>query len=317
MRHRSYVVISPCRDEAAYAERTIASVVRQRERPHRWVIVDDGSTDGTSSILHAAAMEHPWISVVTRHHRPQRALGGGVVEAFNAGLEHIELDTYDYISKLDLDVDLPTGYFSGLMDLMESDPRLATVSGKPFFREAGDGGRVAERCGDENSVGMTKFYRVEAFKAIGGLVPQLMWDAIDCHTARVLGWRALAATGPALQFEHLRPMGSSDRGILRGRRRHGHGQWLMGTDPLFMLASAVLRLGDTPKILGSVHIVVGYASAACRRVPRHIDEELRRQLRLFQRQSLLWGKRRAIRHWEARQQNRWHPSPPASRVTES
>src|ERR1700674_663776 len=46
-----YVLISPCRNEAAFMRQTLDSVVGQSLRPAKWVIVDDGSTDETPAIL--------------------------------------------------------------------------------------------------------------------------------------------------------------------------------------------------------------------------------------------------------------------------
>ena len=39
----SYVLISPCRDEATYMRETLDSAIAQSLRPAKWVIVDDGS----------------------------------------------------------------------------------------------------------------------------------------------------------------------------------------------------------------------------------------------------------------------------------
>ena len=39
----SYLLISPCRDEAKYMRETLDSVSAQSLRPAKWVIVDDGS----------------------------------------------------------------------------------------------------------------------------------------------------------------------------------------------------------------------------------------------------------------------------------
>ena len=115
------------------------------------------------------------------------------------------------------------------MDKMEADPRLGTCSGKPYMLL--NGKLVSEKCGDENSVGMTKFYRVECFEQIGGFVRQVMWDGIDGHRCRMLGWIAASYDEPDLRFIHLRPMGSSHKGIFTGRIRHGFGQYFMGTSP--------------------------------------------------------------------------------------
>ena len=77
--------------------------------------------------------------------------------------------------------------------------------------------------------GMTKFYRVSCFKAIGGFVREVMWDGIDCHRCRMHGWIACSWDEPDLRFVHLRPMGSSQQSIYTGRMRHGYGQYFMGT----------------------------------------------------------------------------------------
>src|SRR6476620_9410068 len=161
---RGYLLVTPCRDEAKYARRTLDSVTGQTVLPSLWIIVDDGSTDETPQILREYAERFPWIQIVTRGDRGDRKLGGGVIDAFYAGYETIDPDEFDYVCKLDLDLDLPLTYFERLMQRMEQDPRVGTASGKPFYLL--DGRKVMEVCGDENSVGMVKFYRTECFKQI-------------------------------------------------------------------------------------------------------------------------------------------------------
>jgi glycosyltransferase involved in cell wall biosynthesis len=46
-----YAVITPLRDEARHLPRLAAALEAQQLRPGRWVIVDDGSTDGTREQL--------------------------------------------------------------------------------------------------------------------------------------------------------------------------------------------------------------------------------------------------------------------------
>ena len=300
---RRYAVISPCRDEQEFLRRTLDSVLGQSEPPAVWIVVDDGSTDATPRILREYADRHPCLKIVSMPPRKTRVLGPAVVHAFNRGLEEIDLADYDYVVKLDVDLDLPPRYFELLMDHMEADPRLASCSGTPCGSH--EGRLVPERGSEEISAGMTKFYRVSAFKDIGGLAPVLMWDGIDCHSARVRGWRARSFDEPGLRFEHLRPMGSSDRGILRGKRRHGHGQYLMGTHPIYMLASVIRRVPDSPPVVGSLNILAGYVGAALRRVPRHGTREFRSQVRRFQLASLVVGKTRAVEAWERRQRVEW------------
>lgn len=294
---RRYVLISPCRNEAAYMRRTLDSVIAQSVKPTLWVIVDDGSTDGTADILRDYANAHAWIRIVSNPDRGHRAVGPGVIEAFYAGLAQVTLTEFDYLCKLDLDLDLPAGYFEGLIQRMEADPRLGSTSGKPYFRDS-HGRWISEKCGDEMSVGMTKFYRVACFQAIGGFVRAVMWDAIDCHKSRQLGWRSRSWDDPALRFEHLRAMGSSSKSIFHGRMRHGAGQYFMGSDPVYFSATALYRMLHPPYVTGGLATLWGYVLAALRRQQQHDDEALRRYIRTYQRRALFVGKRRAIKEQE-------------------
>ena len=287
-----YVLISPCRNEAQYCRQTLDTVVAQSKRPALWVIVDDGSTDETPAILAEYAAQHDWIRVVTRADRGKRSVGPGVIEAFYAGFQTIDPAQYDYLCKLDLDLRLPPRYFEGLMARMKANQRIATCSGKAYVIKGDE--LVSERHGDEASLGMTKFYRVDSFQDIGGFVREVMWDGIDCHQCRMKGWIACSWDDEDLRFVHLRPMGSSQTGILTGRMRHGYGQYFMGTSFVYMLANAVNRLNEKPYVLGSLAMMWGWLKSSLARKPRYDNLEFRRFLRRFQWRALLVGKRRAL-----------------------
>jgi exopolysaccharide biosynthesis WecB/TagA/CpsF family protein len=302
---RSYLLISPCRDEAQYLRRTLDSVASQSVAPKLWVIVDDGSTDETAVILEEYTRRLPYIRVVRRADRGGRQVGPGVIDAFYAGLATVRLEDFDYLCKLDMDLDLPTRYFELLMQRMESNPRIGTTSGKPWFVHPQHGSLVPEVCGDEMSVGMTKFYRVACFNEIGGFVRQVMWDGIDCHRVRMLGWIAESRDLEAIRFVHLRPQGASQKGIWTGRVRAGFGQYFMGTAPLYYLAVAVRRLPAHPAFVGSIAMLWGYFRNWMKGTPRYDDPEFRRFLRSFQYASLRMGKRAATIKIEAERAHLW------------
>jgi len=302
--HRRYALVTPCRDEAKYARRTLDSVVRQTVLPSLWVIVDDGSRDATPAILAEYAAKHPFIKIVRREDRGFRKLGGGVIDAFYAGLEHVDMNLFEYVTKLDLDLDLPANYFESLMIRMEANPRIGTCSGKPYFHDE-SGTLVSEMCGDENSVGMVKFYRTSCFREIGGFVRELMWDGIDCHLCRLNGWIAVSWDDPDIRFIHMRPMGTSDRSWWRGRVRHGVGQYFMGTTPTYMAASSIYRATRPPIILGGVAMTWGYLKSALTRKPRYGDERFRKFLRAYQWSCLFHGKTRATDALNSAQDASW------------
>jgi len=313
---RRYCLVAPARDEEAFARRTIEAIAGQTEPPALMVVVDDGSTDRTPAILAELAGRYDWLRVLTRPDRGERKVGPGVIDAFYAGYATIDPAELDYVAKIDLDLDLPPRYFELLMDRMEAEPRLGTGSGKPYFPgPSNPGGRldgelISEACGDETSVGMIKFYRRRCFEEVGGFVREVMWDGIDCHRCRQLGWIARSWDDPGLRFVHLRPMGSSHKGLLTGRMRHGYGQWFMGTGPCYMAASAAFRMTRPPRLVGGLGMWLGYVKSALTGAPRYDDHEFRRHLRRYQRACLLMGKKRATAWFDRRGEAEWrrrHP----------
>lgn len=301
---RRYLLVTPCRDESQYAQRTLESVANQTLAPALWIIVDDGSTDQTPGILAEYAAKLPYLKIIRRENRGFRKLGGGVIDAFYAGYDTINPSDFDYVCKLDLDLDLPPRYFETLIERMEADARIGTCSGKPYFKDS-SGQQVMETCGNENSVGMVKFYRTQCFTEIGGFVRELMWDGIDCHRCRMLGWIAASWDDPALNFEHLRPMGTSHKNWWTGRTRHGIGQYFMGTGPIYLLASAAFRIKHPPVIMGSAAMVWGYLRSFLSRKPRYADLSFRRFLRRYQWLCLVKGKDMATAMINEQQSRVW------------
>src|SRR5579864_6190912 len=110
---------------------------------------------------------------------------------------------------------------------------------------------VWRRCGSRSSTicassTWMSTCRGACFKEIGGFVRQVMWDGIDCHRCRMLGWIAESLDAEAVRFIHLRPQGASHKGIWTGRLRKGFGQYFMGTSPLYQLAVAIYHLPAYP-----------------------------------------------------------------------
>lgn len=273
------VVISPVRNEERLLPGTIESMVQQTVTPAEWIIVDDGSTDNTAEIVEKAAAEHSWIRLVRRTDRGFRKLGGGVIDTFNDGLATTEVD-WDFVGKLDADLTFGPDYLARILEEFEANPKLGSASGK-VYRPEGNG-VVEEFMIDEMVAGQWKLYKRECFDGIGGLVAEVMWDGIDFHKARQAGWDTRSFPIPELAIIHHRLMGSSDKNVLRGRMRWGFGQWFMGTHPLYMLASAALRMTEKPYIIGGILIFAGYLKAALQGQPRYGDLAFRADLQKWQ-----------------------------------
>jgi biofilm PGA synthesis N-glycosyltransferase PgaC len=299
MEVKKLLVISPCRDEIDFALETLESIVNQSVKPDLWIIVDDGSTDGTSELLKEYAERYSFIRVHTRINRGERSVGPGVVEAFYDGLSLVPLDEYEYVCKLDLDLRIPNQYFETVLNEFGSETNLGTYSGKPYSIR--NGKRTMEPTGDDFSVGMIKMYRVSAFKDIGGFARGVMWDGIDCHMCRFKGWKAKSSNEEKLQFDHLRVMGSSQKSIYVGKRRHGYGQYYMGSSLIYFFVSCVYRVFEYPMLGGVINSMYGYLVPFFKQRERFGTRKFQKFLKTYQWKVLFTG-RQAAMIWA---QNSW------------
>ena len=135
--HPSYVIITPARNEADLIEVTLKSVANQTVRPLKWVVVSDGSTDGTDDIVARYSKEYPWIQLVRTPERKERNFAGKVF-AFNTGYAEVKNLDYKVIVSLDGDISFEPDYFEFLLTKIAEDPNLG-LTGTPFQELSGGG----------------------------------------------------------------------------------------------------------------------------------------------------------------------------------
>jgi glycosyltransferase involved in cell wall biosynthesis len=267
-----YVLVSPARNEAAFIGLTLESMVAQTHRPERWVIVSDGSTDGTDEIVARYQAEHPWIHLVRMPERRDRSFAAKV-QCFNAGMARLEGVDYDVIGNLDADISFGPDYFEFLMQKFAEQPRLG-VAGTPFVeRNTHYDYRFTNI---EHVSGACQLFRRECFADIGGYVPVkgggIDWMAVT--TARMKGWQTRTFTERTCL--HHRPMGTGSTGRLRGLFRHGQKDYFLGGHPLWQVVRCTYQLTRRPYVVGGVVLLAGYVWAALRQVPRPVSVELMR-----------------------------------------
>jgi len=276
-----YVIITPARDEAGYIEKTIASVAGQTLRPSEWIIVNDGSSDGTGKIAEQHAAQFQWITVIHRSNRGFRQPGGGVVEAFYEGYQALRRDDWDFIVKLDADLSFSSDYFEKCFERFSREPRLGVGGGEIHHNI---GGRLKIEATPRFHVrGATKIYRRACWEAIGGLLAAPGWDTIDEVKANMLGWRSYSFKD--LHLHHYRVTGSAE-GHVRDCVKHGVVCHVSGYHPAFVAASCLYRLIRKPYVIGSLATVYGYIQAYVSRRPRVNDKDLIQYLRRQQLRRL-------------------------------
>jgi poly-beta-1,6-N-acetyl-D-glucosamine synthase len=262
------LVIVPFRDEAEHLPSLLASIAAQRRPPDELLLIDDGSTDGSAECAARFAAEHRYARFERRPARgPQRNRLADAQElrTFVWGLERAGIQ-WDVTAKVDADVCLSASLFAEAERRFLADPRLG-MTGAYLSQVGPDGTLRRQRCPADHVEGPTRFYRRACLEQISPIPAILGWDTIDETRARMRGWRTRAIELPTGDPVHLRRMGSRE-GVLRGYRRAGRAAYSYGSDPVYLLAAAAVRLRDRPVVACGAAYLAGYCAAAVTRAPR-------------------------------------------------
>lgn len=271
----TYAVVTPVRDEKENLERLASSMVAQSVAPAQWIIVDNGSVDGTLDLAGRLAGEHAWIEAMTAEPDDVARPGAPIVRAFNAGVARLRTRP-DVVVKLDADVSMADDYFERTLAAFAVEPELGIAGGACLeltdgeWRETfvtGDHVRGASRC-----------YRRECLEAVSPLEERLGWDGIDELKAGVLGWRTRLLRD--VPFRHHRRVGERDGAATARWRRQGEGAYYMGYRFSYLALRSFHHALRHPAALA---MLGGYVRAAVRHEPRYADVSVRTYLRDQQR----------------------------------
>jgi glycosyltransferase involved in cell wall biosynthesis len=271
----SYAIITTARNEEAYLEETIRSVVAQTVRPVRWIIVSDGSTDRTDGIVQAHAGRHDWISLMRM---PERAERNFAAKAQNVNAAYAALHgvAFDLIANLDADVSFAPDYFEFLLQKFAEMPALG-VAGTPYVEDDWPAGQHS--CSHDYSdlqhvSGPCQLFRRSCFDAIGGYVP-IKGGAVDwvaVRTARMKGWETRTFLGKT--YRHHRKMGTAECGVLRSSFRYGEKAHAVGGHPAWVLLRGFFQMRKKPWIIGGLLFQLGFLWAGVTGQRRPVSPEL-------------------------------------------
>jgi biofilm PGA synthesis N-glycosyltransferase PgaC len=289
---RRVLIISPMRNEAAHLERVARSVEQQSRPPDVWLVIDDGSDDGTPELMQELAQRIGFMRVLRTPHgftadNGDRHTVAAAPRAFNWALRTVDWREFTHIGKLDGDIELPDDYFARLLDEFDLDPQLG-IGGGVLVEQVGSEWRLM-RTAPHHVRGALKLYRRECFEAIDGVQELLGWDGIDQTYARMRGYETRSFE--QIVARHHRAVGSAD-GVLRGRVRGGATHYALGFSfPWVVLKS--LKYGRMrPVGISAAAFMYGYLQALWYSAPKVEDAEYRRFVRRDERRRLLGALRR-------------------------
>lgn len=279
-----YALVTAARNEETVIRQTLEAVAAQTLLPAKWVIVDDGSTDGTPGIVEEYAQRFSFMELVRRPARADRSFAGKA-HAVHAALEHLSGLDFEVLGNLDADVSFEPDYMAFVVAKFAEDPELG-VAGTPFTQVGGYDSTKDSFEGDHYVAGPCQLFRYRCFKDIGGYVPNPAGgvDWIAVMTARMKGWKVRAF--PEKRFHHHRSMGTAERGELSALFSYGEKDYYLGGSPVWQVFRVVYRMAKRPFVLGGIALGLGYAWAAVRRVKRPVSADLMRFHRRDQMRKL-------------------------------
>jgi glycosyltransferase involved in cell wall biosynthesis len=267
----SYVLITAARNEEAHIEKTIRSVISQTFLPKRWVIVNDGSKDGTVEIVKRYLSEKPWIELIQMPEHRDRQFAAKV-KCFSAGYERVKDIRCDVIGNLDADISFEKDYLEFLLNKFVEMPKLG-VAGTPFL---GNGySSVTDSFeGERHVAGGCQLFRRECFEEIGGYIPNkaggIDWIAVT--TARMRGWKTQSFREK--YFYHHRALGTGGRGPLEALFSYGEKDYYLGNHPIWEMFRTGYRTFKKPYVVGGLTIMLGYLWAFITRMEKPVSREL-------------------------------------------
>ena len=271
----TYVLVTPARNERDLIEGTIRSVIAQTHLPSKWVIVSDGSTDGTDEIVGSYAKQHAWIELLRMPEHRDRSFAAKAV-CFNTGFDRLKPRSFDLIGNLDADITFAPDYLEFLVGRFAEMPELG-VAGTPFIEDASrpQSHTYANRFADLQHVsGACQMFRRQCLEELGGYTPikggGIDWVAVT--TARMKGWQT--RTFLEKTCFHHRKMGTASRNPLMARFQHGQEDYYVGQHPLWQLLRGTFQMKSKPWVLGGLFLILGYFWAMARRVRMPVAPEL-------------------------------------------
>lgn len=270
MKKKNYILITPARNEERFIKKTIECVVVQTILPKKWVIVSDGSIDGTDEIVKQYKSHCEFISLLHVKGGNQRSFASKAL-AFKAGYELLKDSDYDFVGNLDADITFGTTYYERMLREFEKNLNLGTVGGVILYNV--NSRFVKSKSGLHITAGAFQLFRRACYEEIGGYIPVRTggMDSVALLMARMRGWETRMLRD--VEVFHHRQEGTDLRSLFKSRNQHGKTDYNLGLPFVFALAKAISRCYEKPYVLSSMMRLAGYLWSWVRREERDVPED--------------------------------------------
>ena len=281
-RRSGYVLVTPARNEEEFIQRTLDSVIKQTVLPKEWIILSDGSTDGTDTLVESTIAANPWIRLIKLPQRDHPSWSA-VVDNTMLGVQSIACENYSFIGLLDADLEFQPKYFEQLISKFHSDPKLGLSGGN-----AVDIGRPKTYVPRnlQEVPGAVQFFSRECFESLGGIIalPEGGWDALTAAVARQKGFKTQLAA--ELFVDHLKPNNITSGNLIKRKWQRGVRDYALGYHPVFEFVKCIDLVREKPYLLSAIIWFSGFLSCHIQRRKRMLDTDLIQSIQSEQKRRL-------------------------------
>ena len=269
-----YILVTPAKNEENNLPDVAGSVIKQTMKPKLWVIVDDGSTDGTPIIIKNLESKYEWIRSIRL---PQRArditfhYAYVCKRGFDYTIGYCEENSIDYefIGLLDADTVLEEKYFEKLINEFKKDRNLGIASGSVYYDINGKPQR--DKSNENLPRGTGRLWIKDCFLDSERYLVEPAPDSISNVKAILYGWKIK-------QFKHIvaiqkRWTGSAE-GLWKGYKIKGGVSYYVNKHPLLVLLNTIYFAAKKPYYTG-IAFLYGYLISVFKRKEKIDDEEIR------------------------------------------
>lgn len=262
-------VLTPLRDEAENIPELVATLRAQTRPVDAWIVLENGSTDGSRALLADLRPEGALASIDVRSlelEQREYALGRKYSSIVDMGLAHLtathRLADEDMVALLDADSFVDPDYYAVLEAAFAADPRLGMACGRAI--------RPGKSETETRWTGGGYFVWRYACLREAGYVVGPSADVVSSTKAHLKGWKREVV--PATR---VRTRGQGQR---VDHSYYGKSAYFRGETVLHCLALSAKRIA-TGQVRAGVAHASGYLGELARGAPRTEDAEIRAYFR--------------------------------------
>lgn len=273
MHVKKIAIVTPLRDEEKNINKLFDAVSKQTANIFYWVILENGSTDGSKQILKnikcPVNVEHLEIINLTENNINYE-LGSNYARIINYGFNYLKekanFKKIDFIGILDSDIFLEEMYYEKLLQLFSKDSKLGITSGVIVNLDG-----TVEKTGNNWVRGGCRLWRQTCFNQIGYLVGP---SADSLSTAKAISNKWLAY--PAINaIAYSRPVGSRVN-----YQYYGEASYFRGCNSIYILVKCIYQLCKL-KFKLSQGLFFGYFSSIFKNKRRVSDKQVLNYYRFY------------------------------------